>query len=187
MGGFGMEAFAAAFLVVFLAEMGDKTQLLAIALGARYSWKPVLGGILAATVANHLLAVAAGVYLGSLVDEDLMHKAASVAFIVFGLWTIRGDELEEESPSKGRSPFWTVAIAFFLAEMADKTQFATITLAAKYQSLFPVLAGTTTGMMVADGIGVLLGSAIHRVIPEKFMRYFAAAVFLGIGIAGLAF
>lgn len=180
-----MEAFTAAMLVVVLAELGDKTQLLAIAFAAKYRWQTVMAGVFASTVANHFLAVLAGVYLGGMLDTHTMQILASVAFIVFGLWTIRGDELGSEAEGSRYSPFWTVAIAFFLAEMGDKTQFATITLAAKYQSLLPVLAGTTTGMMLADGFGVIVGIVLHRAIPERALKWFAALVFIACGVTGL--
>ena len=181
-----MEAFWAALAVVVLAELGDKTQLLAIAFTAKYNWKTVMAAVFAATVANHFFAVIAGVWLGSFLDAGIMKLLASVAFIVFGLWTLRGDELDGEEEKSSRSPFWTVAIAFFLAEMGDKTQFATITLAAQYQQVFPVLAGTTTGMIVADGFGIIVGVVLQKAIPEKALKYFAAAVFLVVGVAGLA-
>ena len=180
-----MEAFAAAALVVVLAELGDKTQLLAMAFAAKYRWQTVMAGVFVSTVANHFLAVLAGVYLGGMIDTHTMQIVASVAFIVFGLWTIRGDEIGDEAEHSRYSPFWTVAIAFFLAEMGDKTQFATITLAAKYQSLLPVLAGTTTGMMIADGIGVVAGIVLHKAIPERTLKWFAAIVFIACGVAGL--
>ncbi len=181
-----MEAFWAAVAVVVLAELGDKTQLLAIAFTAKYNWKTVMAAVFAATVANHFLAVVAGVWLGGFLDAGVMKLLASVAFIIFGLWTLRGDELDGEEEKSSRSPFWTVAIAFFLAEMGDKTQFATITLAAQYQQVLPVLAGTTTGMILADGFGIIVGVVLQKAIPERALKYFAAAVFLLVGAAGLA-
>lgn len=180
-----MEAFFAATTVVVLAELGDKTQLLAMAFAAKYNWQKVMTGVFAATVANHLVAVLAGVYLGRLIDPHTMQIVASAAFILFGLWTIRGDELGDEAEGNKYSPFWTVAIAFFLAEMGDKTQFATITLAAKYQQLVPVLMGTTTGMVIADGIGVIAGIVLHKAIPERTLKWFAAIVFIACGVVGL--
>lgn len=180
-----MEAFLTAATVVVLAELGDKTQLLAMAFAAKYSWQKVMAGVFAATVANHLFAVLAGVYLGQHIDQRTMGLVAAAAFIVFGLWTIRGDELGDEAEGTKYSPFWTVAIAFFLAEMGDKTQFATITIAAKYQQIVPVLMGTTLGMLVADGIGVIAGIVLHKAIPERELKWFSAIVFIAYGVFGL--
>lgn len=181
-----MTVFTTALTVVVLAEMGDKTQLLAMAFAGKYSWKTVMAGVFAATVLNHFLAVIVGVYLGTSIDASNIRIAASIAFIVFGLWTIRGDKLEDDSTADSRhGPFWTVVITFFLAEMGDKTQFATITLAAQYPSILPVLAGTTTGMMIADGVGILAGSLVNKKIPQKAMKWIAALIFIAFGIVGL--
>jgi len=181
-----MTVFITALTVVVLAEMGDKTQLLAMAFAGKYSWKTVMAGVFVATVLNHFLAVIVGVYLGTSIDAGNIRIAASIAFIVFGLWTIRGDKLEKDSTADSRhGPFWTVVITFFLAEMGDKTQFATITLAAQYSSILPVLAGTTTGMMIADGVGILAGSLVNKKIPQKAMKWIAALIFIAFGVVGL--
>lgn len=180
-----MTAFLAAATVVVLAELGDKTQLLAMAFASKYPWKTVMAGVFVATVLNHALAVVVGTYLGGFVDTHTMQIVASIAFIVFGLWTIRGDELGDEASDSRYSPFWTVVIAFFLAEMGDKTQFATITLAAQYKEILPVLAGTTTGMMIADGLGIIIGCVLHKAIPERAMKWIAALIFIGFGVVGL--
>ncbi len=180
-----MEALIASTIVVILAELGDKTQLLAMAFATRFNWKTVMLGVFAATVANHLIAVAVGVYLSGFIDEHTMTIIASIAFIIFGLWTIRGDVLGDEAEGNRFSPFWTVAIAFFVAEMGDKTQFAAVTLAAQYKALLPVLAGTTIGMLVADAVGIIAGVVLHKAIPERTLKWFAAIVFIAIGIFGL--
>jgi Ca2+/H+ antiporter, TMEM165/GDT1 family len=180
-----MEAFLASAAVVILAELGDKTQLLAMAFAAKFAWKTVMAGVFVSTVLNHFLAVIVGVCLGSFIDTHMMQLVASLAFIVFGLWTIRGDKLEGEDQGSRFGPFGTVAVAFFLAEMGDKTQFATITLAARYQTVLPVLLGTTTGMMLADGFGILVGKALYKVIPAHMLKWLAALVFIGCGILGL--
>lgn len=180
-----MEAFLPAFAVVFLAELGDKSQLLALTFATKYNWQLVMSAIFASTFANHFLAVLAGTYLGSLLEPRIMQIIASVAFIGFGIWTIRGDELDDEPTEAKFSPFWTVAMAFFLAEMGDKTQFATITMAAGYQSFLPVLMGTTLGMVLADGFGVIAGIVLHKTIPERTIKWIAAAVFIGCGVMGL--
>ncbi|MCX7780926.1 MAG: TMEM165/GDT1 family protein [Negativicutes bacterium] len=180
-----MTVFIASLLFVVLAEMGDKTQLLAMAFAARYPWRTVLWGVFAATVFNHLFAVVVGNYLTRVIPLEYIQIAAAVSFIIFGLWTIRGDELSGEDKATGYSPFWTVAIAFFFAEMGDKTQLATIALAAKYNELLAVWLGTTAGMMVADGIGIIVGIVLGKSIPERAVKWFAALVFIAFGIIGL--
>ncbi len=180
-----MTAFLASFLLVVLAEMGDKTQLLAMAFAVRYPWPTVLAGVFAATVVNHLLAVEAGNYLTRVVPLQYIQVAAAASFIVFGLWTLRGDELAGEADTVRRSPFWTVAIAFFFAEMGDKTQLATLALAARYQTVVPVWLGTTAGMMVADGLGIIVGVVMGRRIPERLVKWGAALIFIAFGVAGL--
>lgn len=180
-----MTAFLFSFGFVVLAEMGDKTQLLAMALATRYKPSVVMWGIFAATVCNHLLAVLAGNYLTHIIPLQTVQIAAAVSFILFGLWTIRGDELKGEDQRFNFSPFWTVAIAFFIAEMGDKTQLATVSLAAKYQSIAPVLAGTTAGMLVADAIGIVIGIILGKKIPERAVKWLAALIFIFFGLYGL--
>jgi Ca2+/H+ antiporter, TMEM165/GDT1 family len=180
-----MEIFIASFLFVVLAEMGDKTQLLAMAFAAEFPARTVLAGVLVATLLNHLPAVVAGSWLTNLVPMDTIQIAASASFILFGLWTIRGDKLEGEDKKYRFSPFWTVAVAFFFAEMGDKTQLATVALAVKYQSIIPIWMGTTTGMMVADAFGIIVGVVLGKKIPERFVKWFAAVIFILFGLAGL--
>jgi putative Ca2+/H+ antiporter (TMEM165/GDT1 family) len=180
-----MEAYLASLAFVVLAEMGDKTQLLAMAFASRYRWQTVMWGVFVATLLNHLLAVFAGNWLTHLIPMHYIQIAASVSFILFGLWTIRGDSLDNEDKRFNFSPFWTVAIAFFFAEMGDKTQLATVALAAKYMSIVPVWLGTTTGMIIADAIGIIIGIVLGKKIPERFVKWFAALIFIAFGIIGL--
>lgn len=180
-----MTAFIASMAFVVLAEMGDKTQLLAMAFTAKYRWQTVMWGVFAATVLNHLLAVIVGSYLTSIVPMSYIQITAAVSFIFFGLWTIRGDRLDGEENACKRSPFWTVAIAFFIAEMGDKTQLATVALAAQFNALLPVWLGTTTGMMIADGIGIIIGIVLGKRIPERAVKWAAAIIFIGFGLFGL--
>lgn len=133
-----MTAFITSLIFVVLAEMGDKTQLLAMAFAAKYRWQTVMWGVFAATVFNHLFAVAVGAYLTQFIPINYIQIAAAASFILFGLWTIRGDELDGEDKETKYSPFWTVAIAFFIAEMGDKTQLATVALAAQFNAIVPV-------------------------------------------------
>ena len=180
-----MKIFIASFLFVVLAEMGDKTQLLAMAFACRFPAKTVLAGVLVATLLNHLLAVVLGSWLTNVVPLETVQIAASASFILFGLWTLRGDQLEGEDKKYKFSPFWTVAVAFFFAEMGDKTQLATVALAAKYQSIIPIWMGTTTAMLVADAFGIIVGVVLGKKIPERFVKWFAAVIFILFGIAGL--
>jgi Ca2+/H+ antiporter, TMEM165/GDT1 family len=181
-----MTAFITSFMFVVLAEMGDKTQLLAMAFAARYSAYKVLLAVFIATIINHGLAVATGRFLSTVMPMDIISFAAAFSFIIFGLWTIRGDKLKGEDKKESRfGPVATVAIAFFLAEMGDKTQLATISLAVKYQSMFNVLMGTTLGMVVADAIGIIAGVMMRKHIPEKTIKWISAAVFISFGLAGI--
>ncbi|MEN6566182.1 MAG: TMEM165/GDT1 family protein [Veillonellales bacterium] len=180
-----MTAFITAFIFVVLAEMGDKTQLLAMAFAARYRWQTVMWGVFAATVVNHLLAVVVGNYLTHFISMQYIQIAAAASFILFGLWTIRGDELNGEERAAQYSPFWTVTVAFFMAEMGDKTQLATVALAAQFNTILPVWLGTTTGMMLADGIGILIGIVLGKRIPERVVKWTAAIIFILFGIFGL--
>ncbi len=132
-----MTAFLTSLAIVFLAEMGDKTQLLAMAFATRFRWQTVMLGVFFATAANHLFAVYVGSYLTSIVPLHYIKIAAAASFIVFGLWTIRGDKIEDEDKRFNFSPLWTVIIAFFLAEMGDKTQLATVALAAEFNTIVP--------------------------------------------------
>ena len=187
-----------ATVAVVLAEMGDKTQLLAMAFAARFRWQTVLWAVFAATLVNHLMAVSLGNFITEFIPMAWIKFSAAASFIGFALWTIRGDTLEGEERRQGRSPFWTVAIAFFIAEMGDKTQLMTIALAAeeaikvggmgwiaKAQQIVPVWMGTTLGMMIADAFGIVLGIVLHKRIPEKLVKWFAASCFAGFGLIGL--
>src|SRR5512139_1427819 len=179
-----MIAFLTSFAFVVLAEMGDKTQLLAMAFAARIRWQTVMWGVFWATAANHFLAVLAGNYLTHIIPMLWIKVAAAVSFILFGLWTLRGDTLEGEDRRFNYSPFWTVAIAFFFAEMGDKTQLATVALAARFSSIIPVWLGTTSGMLVADAIGIVVGIVLCKRLPENFIKWFAAFVFIAFGLIG---
>ncbi len=180
-----MIAFWTSLAFVVLAEMGDKTQLLAMAFATRMRWQTVMGGVFVATAANHFLAVLAGKYLTALVPLLYIKIAAAVSFILFGLWTIKGDTLDDEDKRFNFSPFWTVTVAFFIAEMGDKTQLATVALAADFHAVLPVWMGTTTGMLIADAIGIILGIVLHKRLPEKQIKWFAALVFIGFGVWGM--
>jgi len=184
-----MESTALLFSLgaVVLAEMGDKTQLLAMAFAAKYKAGKVLLGVFLATVLNHALAVAAGNLITQLDGVQIwIQGIASLSFILFGLWTIRGDKLEgEENRTTRFGAVATVAFAFFLAEMGDKTQLTTIALATQFPtSPVWILAGTTLGMLVADGIGIIVGVVMCRKIPERTVKLISAGVFIFFGLLG---
>ncbi len=181
-----MLVFLGAVLMVVLAEMGDKTQLLAMAMAARFSAKSVLMGVFLATVLNHALAVALGNYLGTSLNLGVIQIITSGSFILFGLWTIRGDSLQGEEQRKSLwGPVLTVSIAFFFAEMGDKTQFATIALAAKYNAPLAVLMGTTVGMLIADALGIYVGVVAGKKMPEQVVKWISAMLFIAFGYIGL--
>lgn len=181
-----MEFLNAAFFVV-VAEMGDKTQLLAMAMASKYKVRQVMLGVLVATVLNHALAVALGSYLSSVVPMDTVKIVAGAAFLLFAFWTLRGDKIDGEDKKKKRfGPVVTVAIAFFFAECGDKTQLMTITIAAKSINPLLVLLGTTTGMLIADGIGIVGGAWMCKHIPEKYIKWGAGLVFMLFGTLTIA-
>lgn len=180
-----MTAFLASLAFVVLAEMGDKTQLLAMAFAAKFRWQTVMWAVLVATAANHLGAAAAGSWLAAIVPLATIKAVAAASFILFGLWTIRGDRLEGEDERYHFSPFWTVAVAFFVAEMGDKTQLATISLAVEYRAVWSVWMGTTLGMMVSNAIGIVFGNLMGKRLPERAIKWAAAVVFVAFGVWGL--
>jgi len=182
-----MTAFLASLIFVVLAEMGDKTQLLAMAFACRYRWQTVMLGVFVATAANHLMAAALGNYLIAIVPIEYIKIAAAASFIIFGLWTIRGDKLQDQDKDKKYkfSPFWTVTIAFFIAEMGDKTQLATIALAVEYNTIIPVWIGTTLGMLISNALGIIFGIVMGKRIPEKTIKWAAALIFIVFGVWGL--
>lgn len=182
-----MEAFLLSTGIVALAEIGDKTQLLAFILAAKFKkpW-PIIAGILVATIANHAFAGAVGSWITSLVGPETLRWVLGISFIGMAAWTLVPDKFEEEDAKLARyGVFGTTLIAFFLAEMGDKTQFATIALAAKYHDFVAVVAGTTLGMMLANVPAVLLGHKIAERMPTKIVHRIAAAIFLVMGVLTL--
>jgi len=181
-----MSAFIKAFVFVVVGEMGDKTQILAMMMAGKYKAKQVLIGVLIATILNHAIAVGIGTYLSLFLPMTVISITAGISFLIFGLWTIREEAPKGEKEKTSRfGPIMTVAIAFFLAEMGDKTQLIAIAIAAEFRQPLLVLAGTTTGMMVADGIGIGFGAWICKNIPEKTIRWVASMVYIFFGILTL--
>jgi Ca2+/H+ antiporter, TMEM165/GDT1 family len=184
-----LEAFFVSTGVVALGEMGDKTQLLALLLAARYrAPRAIIAGIFVATLANHAAAAALGAWLTRLLDPSILRWALGLSFIAVALWMLvpdRADDSALQRPASGHSVFWLTTLAFFLAEMGDKTQVATVMLAAKYDALVAVTAGTTLGMMIANVPAVLLGDRVLRKVPVAWVHRIAAAVFAAIGLVVL--
>ena len=180
-----MEALLTSTVVVALAEIGDKTQLLAIVLATRFKrpW-PVVGGILVATLANHFLAALLGEQVASILDGQWFRYVVAVSFIAMAAWTLIPDKLDDDEAVKPArfGAFLTTLIAFFLVEMGDKTQIATIALGARFHSVLPVMAGTTLGMMLANVPAVFFGNALIRRVPLRVVHLVAALLFLVIGV-----
>ncbi|RXF76974.1 TMEM165/GDT1 family protein [Nitratidesulfovibrio sp. SRB-5] len=195
-----MEAFIAAFGMVAIAEMGDKTQLLSFVLATRFCGRqwPIICGIFVATVANHFCAAYVGEWVSANIGPDMLRWGLGLAFLAFAVWALIPDKLESEGECKTReSAFLSTLVLFFLAEMGDKTQLATVALGARYADLLMVTMGTTLGMMAANVPAVLLGERLGQMFPLDKMRFVAAALFavfgtlilfkvnMGLGLAGL--
>lgn len=181
-----MEAFLISTGIVALAEMGDKTQLLSLVMAARFKkpW-PIVMGILVATLANHALAGAVGAWVTQVVGPDVLRWILGASFIAMAVWIMIPDKLDDEdAPARPRfGVFGATLIAFFLAEMGDKTQIATVMLAARFvNDYIGVVAGTTFGMMLANAPVVFLGERIMRRVPIKLVHGVSAAIFLVLGV-----
>ena len=182
-----MEAFLVSTGIVALAEIGDKTQLLAFILAARFRKPvPIILGILAATLTNHFLAGMLGSWITILLGPETLRWVLGVSFIAMALWTLVPDEFEEKDAKLARfGVFGTTLIAFVFAEMGDKTQVATVALAAQYRTVIEVVAGTTFGMMLSNVPAVLLGDRVAARMPARAVHGVAAAIFAVLGIATL--
>ncbi|MGW2145291.1 TMEM165/GDT1 family protein [Nonomuraea bangladeshensis] len=180
-----MEAFWISLVAIFVAELGDKSQLMAMTFATRFKTSTVLLGITIATTVVHLLSVAVGGLLGSALPTTAISIVAGVAFLGFAVWTLRGDELSEEESKKAqrttRNALIAVTVAFFLSELGDKTMLATITLATQH-GWVGTWIGSTVGMVAADALAILVGRMLGRRLPEKAIRYGAAAAFAIFGI-----
>jgi len=183
---FSLAAFAASFLLIVLAEMGDKTQFLAMSFATRYNAYKVLFAVFLATMASFAITVAIGQLLTTIVPLDVISLAASLSFIGFGLWTLRGEKPKSEDKKVSRfGVVGTVFLAFFIAEFGDKTQLATISLAAQYQNAVSVFIGATLGMLLADGIGIIVGVVLGKHIPQRTIKWVSATIFLIFGLVGV--
>ena len=183
-----MEAFLVSTSIVALAEMGDKTQLLSLVLAARFRkpW-PIVLGILVATTANHALAGAVGAWVTTVIGPQVLRWILGLSFIAMAVWMLIPDKLDDDET--GGTPrfgvFGTTVVAFFLAEMGDKTQIATVMLAAQYSAYFWVVAGTTLGMMLANAPVVWLGERITRRVPIRAVHVVSAVIFVVLGLVAL--
>jgi putative Ca2+/H+ antiporter (TMEM165/GDT1 family) len=179
-----LAALLLSFAVIFVAELGDKTQLVAMMFALRYRWWVVLSAIAVATAAVHVLSVAIGHYLGAALPTHLLGLLAGVMFVFFGLWTLRGDSLSDDEAARAERAtapaFFVVASAFVLAELGDKTMLATVTLAAD-RDWVGVWIGSTLGMVVADGLAIIVGAVAGKHLPERAIQLGAAALFVLFG------
>ncbi|HET8881216.1 MAG TPA: TMEM165/GDT1 family protein [Solimonas sp.] len=186
-----MEAFLVSAGAVLLGEIGDKTMLLALVLATRFRkpW-PVIAGILVATLLNHALAGLIGGWVRTVLPADWLPWIVGGLFIAVGLWALVPDKIDDDDearPAGSGNAFLVTTIAFFLAEIGDKTQIATTLLAARFESLLAVVAGTTTGMMLADVPVIFVGAALATKLPLKAIRIVAAALFIALGVTTLVF
>jgi putative Ca2+/H+ antiporter (TMEM165/GDT1 family) len=184
-----VEAFWISLFVIFVAELGDKSQLMAMTFATRFKPWPVLAGITLATSVVHLVSVAVGGLIGDALPTTTISVAAGVAFLVFAAWTLRGDELSAADSRRAsrttRNALVAVTVAFFLSELGDKTMLSTVTLATQH-GWFGTWIGSTVGMVAADALAILAGRLLGRHLPEKWIKYGAAAAFAVFGVALLA-
>jgi putative Ca2+/H+ antiporter (TMEM165/GDT1 family) len=182
-----MEAFLVSVTTVAIAEMGDRTQLLALVLAAHYRkpW-PIMAGVFLATLANHAAAGFLGVLFGKFLTPAILDGVVGVSMIAMALWTLKPDKLDDETPVSPRGAFIATLITFFVAEIGDKTQIATMALAAGYSNLGAVVAGTTTGMLLANGPAVFVGSAFADRLPMRAIHIGASCLFAVLGSVFLA-
>lgn len=183
-----MEAFLVSTSAIALGELGDKTQLLAFVLAAKFKRPiPIVLGILAATLLNHTAAAALGEWIGAMLGPNVMRWAIGLSFLGMAVWVLIPDKIEDEAATAPPrfGVFGTTLITFFLAEMGDKTQIATVALGARFHELLPVVAGTTLGMMIADVPAVFMGSKVARALPMKLVHSIAAAIFAVLGVLTL--
>ena len=178
------ETIASSFTLVAASEMGDKTQLLAFSLAGRFH-RPyaVMAGILVATLANHALASSLGAWISAHVPQRVMAGILAATFVGFGLWALRPDTCDEDNKPGRFGPFLTTAALFFLAEMGDKTQLATVALAARFGNAVLVTVGTTLGMLASDGLAVFLGERFASRVQGRWLRWGAAGLFFVFGLA----
>jgi putative Ca2+/H+ antiporter (TMEM165/GDT1 family) len=181
-----MDAFWLSLVMIFLAELGDKTQLVALTLATCYNTGVVLWGIFWATLAIHVFSAGIGWFIGGSLPVDWIKFIAGIAFIIFGFWTLRGDCLDDDEKSCKITmrPFWLVFTTFFMAELGDKTMLSTVTLASTNPFL-PVWLGSTIGMVISDGLAIIAGKMLGARLPEKTIKIGASVIFFLFGIISM--
>jgi Ca2+/H+ antiporter, TMEM165/GDT1 family len=192
-----LQALFGSALVITLAELGDKTQILALMLACRYKAWQVIVGVFGATLLVHLISTVVGQLLGIAIPAKIVAIVAGLAFVGFGVWTLKGDKVGEDAAAKPSrfGPILTSGIAFFLAELGDKTQLATITLAGRYAAqpgvsegaaFWGVWMGSTIGMVIADGLAIFVGAVLGKKLPERLITRISGVLFIVVGIYMLA-
>jgi putative Ca2+/H+ antiporter (TMEM165/GDT1 family) len=182
-----MEAFLVSLTSVAIAEIGDRTQLLSLALAAHYRKPvPIIAGIFLATVANHAVAGILGAWFGRLLTPTVLDVMVGASMVAMAIWVLRADTLKAGTEVSSRSAFMATVVAFFIAEIGDKTQIATLALAAAYPDLVAVVSGTTAGMLIANIPAVFLGDALSGKLPIRQMNYVAAILFGALGAVFIA-
>ena len=181
-----MEAFWFSLFIIFLAELGDKTQLVAMTLATCYNTSIVLAGIFLATLAVHVFSAGIGWFMGELLPIDWLLFLAGISFFGFGFWTLRGDSLDEEDSCRKSAlgPFFVVFTTFFIAELGDKTMLSTITIAST-KPFVPVWLGSTVGMVLADALAIMVGKYLGKTLPEKIVKTGAAVIFFLFGLLSM--
>jgi putative Ca2+/H+ antiporter (TMEM165/GDT1 family) len=183
-----VQAFLVAIVTIAIAEIGDRTQLLSLALAAHYRrpW-PIIAGILCATIANHTVAGVLGAWFGRLLTPTVLDFAVGLSMVAMALWVLRADTLRGGNPEvTNKGAFLATLVAFFIAEIGDKTQIATVALAAAYPNLVAVVAGTTAGMLIANIPAVFVGDALSGKLPIRAMNYVASVIFAVLGVIFMA-
>ncbi len=178
-----MLSFFQSFFLIALAEMGDKTQLVALSFATKYKPAKVLLGIFIGTLVVHLFSVIIGEKVSAYIPAYYLKIIIGLSFVGFGIWTLRGDTCDEKERNRYKlGQTLTVAVAFFLAELGDKTQLATVSLAAQYHAFWGVWLGSTFGMVLADGIAIIVGVLAGKKLPERLIQYVSAGIFITFGI-----
>lgn len=177
--------FLTSLSLVFIAELGDKTQLVAMAFAAKYAAWKVLVGVLAAVALLNTIAVLLGSFITSIVPLSIIRLIAAVVFILFGIINLREEGDDEEERRFKFGAILTVALTFFIGELGDKTQLMTITLSAQYGAPYAIFLGSTVGMLIADSLGIVIGSTVFKKIPQKVVKAVSSAIFIFFGSVGL--
>lgn len=181
-----MASFWASFFLIAIAEMGDKTQLMTLSFACKYNPYKVMAGVFVGTLAVHLVSVILGELIGFRIPVLYLNLLVAASFIGFGVWTLVGEKDEEAGEDRSRFGIvFMVAAAFFLGEMGDKTQLATISLAAEYRNFLGVWMGSTAGMVLANALAVVVGTVAHKHLPMKLIKYVSAVIFILVGVAML--